>query len=312
MIMLIYLPIAELPVNIFLLLGLGGLGGVLAGMFGIGGGFLITPLLMFIGVPPAVAVATSTNQIIASSVSGFLAHWYRNNVDIKMGIFLLIGGLIGAALGVAMFAWLQALGQIDLVISLIYVIFLGTIGTLMAIESSRTIWRQKRSKTHPVGSDQGGKLGKKLRALPLPFKTTFERSELELSIILPVLVGILAGIMASLMGIGGGFIMIPAMIYLLGMPTSVVVGTSLFQIIFTTGMVTLLHALKTQSVDIVLAFLLIIGGVIGAQFGTMLGLKLPAERLRILLAVIVLCVCVRLGIGLFVEPEDLFSVTLIK
>ena len=307
--MLIYLPIAEIPVNILLLLGLGGLGGLLAGMFGIGGGFLLTPLLIFIGVPPAVAVASVTNQIIASSVSGFLAHWHRNNVDVKMGCYLLLGGVIGAFWGISMFTWLQNLGQIDLAISLIYVCFLGTIGILMAIESSRTIIKQKRNIMTPVGAEQGSRLGKMLRSQQLPFQVKFERSEVQISAFLPIFVGIVAGIMVALMGIGGGFVMIPAMIYILGMPTSVVVGTSLFQIIFTTSMVTFLHAINTQSVDIILAFLLIIGGVIGAQFGTVLGLKLPAERLRILLALMVLGVCIKLGVGLFLEPSQLYTIT---
>ncbi len=311
--MQIYLPIAELPVDIFLLLALGGMGGILAGMFGIGGGFLITPLLIFIGVPPAVAVATSTNQIIASSVSGFLAHLYRKNVDIKMGVFLLCGGFAGAAIGIWLFALLEAIGQIDIAISLIYVIFLGFIGILMAIESSRTILNQnkppeKRKKKKKKSGKHQGYLGKKLRHMDLPWKVHFPHSDLTISAILPISIGILAGIMVSLMGIGGGFVMIPAMIYILGMPTQVVVGTSLFQIIFTTSFVTILHAINTQAVDIVLALLLIIGGVIGAQFGTVLGLKLPAEKLRGLLALIVLSVCTKLALDLLLEPENLYTV----
>jgi len=306
--MTIYLPIAELPVNIFLLLGLGGLGGVLAGMFGIGGGFLVTPLLMFIGVPPAVAVATSTNQIIASSVSGFLAHWYRNNVDVKMGIYLLIGGLVGSTIGVWLFAILKELGQIDLVISLSYVLFLGVIGILMAYESSRAIMRTKRGITIPHNEEKTPWL----RRINLPMKTFFPRSNINVSLLLPLIVGTIAGMMVSLIGIGGGFIMIPAMIYVLGMPTSVVVGTSLFQIVFTTSLVTILHAVNTQSVDIVLSLILIIGGVVGAQFGTAIGLKLPAERLRWLLAFLVLAVCLRLAMGLFLTPSNLFTVTVIE
>lgn len=309
---MIYLPIAEIPVNILLILGLGGLGGVLAGMFGIGGGFLLTPLLMFIGVPPAVAVATSTNQIIASSVAGFLAHWRRNNVDIKMGSYLLAGGLVGAGVGVLMFAWLEKLGQIDLTISLIYVLFLGFIGTLMAIESSRTVWRKKKGKLAAGSTGTESRFGVWLRGLNLPYKVAFPRSKLELSIFLPIGIGVVAGMMVALMGIGGGFVMIPAMIYLLGMPSSVVVGTSLYQIIFTTSLVTVLHAVTTQSVDMVLATLLILGGVLGAQVGTYLGLKLPAERLRILLAVMVLGVAIRLALGLFLQPEDLYTVTVVQ
>ncbi len=302
--MLIYLPIAELPINIFLLLGFGALGGILAGMFGIGGGFLVTPLLIFIGVPPAVAVATSSNQIIASSLSGFLAHWYRNNVDIKMGIYLLIGGLAGSYGGVKLFTRLEVIGQIDLAISLSYVVFLGIIGVLMAVESSRTIIRQKRG----VKGKHPSQKMKWLHDSRLPFRTHFPRSELTISVLLPIIIGAFAGILVSLLGIGGGFIMIPAMIYLLGMPTSVVVGTSLFQIVFTTSLVTILHAVNTQTVDIVLAFLLILGGVVGAQWGAALGLKIPAEKLRGLLAIMVLAVCLRMAMGLFLEPADLFTV----
>ncbi len=309
---MIYLPIAEIPVNMLLILSLGGLGGLLAGMFGIGGGFLITPLLMFIGIPPAVAVATSGNQIIASSVSGFLAHWRRNNVDMKMGAYLLLGGVIGSLIGIILFAILQMTGQIDLAISLIYVVFLGMIGTLMAIESSRTILRQKHGHAPAPHQQQGGRFGIWLRSLRLPMQTSFPRSGVELSAILPVLIGMVSGVMVALMGIGGGFVMIPAMIYLLAMPTVIVVGTSLFQIIFVTSLVTLLHAIGTESVDIVLAALLIAGGVVGAQVGTVLGLKLPAERLRILLALIVLGVCILLAVGLFLEPENLYSVTVIE
>ncbi len=309
--MTIYLPIAELPINIFFLIALGGIGGILAGMFGIGGGFLITPILIFIGVPPAVAVATSTNQIIASSVSGFLSHWYRRNVDILMGGLMLVGGLIGAVLGIWMFKMLQTLGLIDVVISLSYVVFLGFIGTVMFIESLTTLIKGRRKLTKKESRKirkEKRSLGEKIRSLPLPFKIYFPKSELTISALLPVIVGVLAGIMVSLMGIGGGFVMIPAMIYLLGMPTSVVVGTSLFQIIFTTALVTFLHATSTQSVDMLLAVILIIGAVVGAQFGSRIGAKLKAENLRIILAVIVLAVCTKLGIGLFLEPDNLYSI----
>ncbi len=304
--MSIYLPIAELPVNIFLLLGLGAMGGIMAGMFGIGGGFLLTPLLIFIGVPPAVAVASSTNQIIASSFSGFLAHWYRKNVDLRMGMVLLAGGFFGTWLGVEIFTMLQEMGQIDLAISVIYVVFLGAVGSLMMVESSRTILRQRRGRPtakHGLRS---------MRRLHLPFVIYFPRSDIKISIIMPLVVGVGAGILVSLMGIGGGFIMIPAMIYLLGVPTSVVVGTSLFQIIFTTALATVLHAVNTQTVDIVLALLLIIGGVVGAQLGTLFGSRLPAEKLRIILAFIVMAVTVKLALGLLIEPENLYSISVVE
>lgn len=299
--MLIYLPIAEIPVNIFLLLALGGMAGILAGMFGIGGGFLMTPLLIFIGIPPAVAVSTSANQIVAASVSGFLAHWHKRNVDIKMGIFLLIGGWIGSSAGVWLFAILKKLGQLDLVISLAYVVFLGSVGAMMALESRRALRRAKEGIV-PVMP----RLPRSLRRLP--WQIYFPHSDLTISAWLPIAVGVGTGILVSLMGIGGGFILMPAMIYLLGMPTSVVVGTSLFQTIFTTANVTLLQAIGTQTVDIVLAMLLLTGSVIGAQIGTKLGMRIAPEKLRLFLALLVLTVCFRIALGLVLSPGDLFSV----
>ena len=296
----IYLPIAEVSVNAFVLLGLGGLVGVLSGMFGVGGGFLMTPLLFFIGIPPAVAVATEANQIVASSFSGVLAHVKRRNVDFKMGGVLLIGGLIGAAVGVLVFNYLKSLGQVDLLVKLCYVIFLGVIGGLMFIESLRALRKSKRI--------SASKLRKKrtwIHALPL--KMRFRVSGLYISAIPPVLVGIVVGILAAIMGVGGGFVMVPAMIYLLGMPTKVVVGTSLFQIIFVTAFTTMLHATTNYTVDMVLAVLLLVGGVIGAQFGTIIGAKLKAEQLRILLALMVLLVCAKLAFDLIVQPSELFS-----
>ena len=298
--MYIYLPIAEVSVNAFVLLGLGGLVGVLSGMFGVGGGFLMTPLLFFIGIPPAVAVATEANQIVASSFSGVLAHVKRRNVDFKMGGVLLIGGLIGAAVGVLVFNYLKSLGQVDLLVKLCYVIFLGVVGGLMFIESLRALRKSKRI--------SASKLRKKrtwIHALPL--KMRFRVSGLYISAIPPVLVGIVVGILAAIMGVGGGFVMVPAMIYLLGMPTKVVVGTSLFQIIFVTAFTTMLHATTNYTVDMVLAVLLLVGGVIGAQFGTMIGAKLKAEQLRILLALMVLLVCAKLAFDLIVQPPELFS-----
>lgn len=313
--MTIYLPIAEIPINIFLLLFVGGIGGLLAGIFGIGGGFLITPILIFLGVPPYVAVATSSNQIIASSVTGFLSQWYKKNVDLKMGGFLLIGGSVGSYLGILIFSLLKKLGQIDLAISLIYVIFLGSIGLMMAIESSKYIINrkpgQKNKKATPnIFAKILGfhKLKKYLKKVDLPYKVYFHASDMELSILLPILVGVMAGILVSIMGIGGGFVMIPAMIYLLKMPSRLVVGTSLFQIIFITSMVTFMHALTTKSVDVVLAFILIIGGVIGAQIGSRIGRNLPAEKMRFILAAIILAVCFRLALGLFIQPEELYTI----
>ena len=298
--MYIYLPIAEVSVNAFVLLGLGGLVGVLSGMFGVGGGFLMTPLLFFIGIPPAVAVATEANQIVASSFSGVLAHVKRRNVDFKMGGVLLIGGLIGAAVGVLVFNYLKSLGQVDLLVKLCYVIFLGVIGGLMFIESLRALYKSKR-----ISASKPRKKRTWIHALPL--KMRFQVSGLYISAIPPVLVGIVVGILAAIMGVGGGFVMVPAMIYLLGMPTKVVVGTSLFQIIFVTAFTTMLHATTNYTVDMVLAVLLLVGGVIGAQFGTMIGAKLKAEQLRILLALMVLLVCAKLAFDLIVQPSELFS-----
>jgi hypothetical protein len=276
--------------------------GFLSGLFGVGGGFLMTPLLIFAGIPPAVAVATEANQIVASSVSGALAHWRRGNVDVKMGVVLLIGGFIGSTIGVWVFGFLQGLGQIDLVIRLSYVVFLGIIGALMLVESLRAISRQrkpggKRRKLHQHNWLHG-----------LPFKMRFRRSKLYISALLPLGVGIFVGILAAIMGVGGGFVMVPAMIYLLGMPTAMVVGTSLFQIIFVTANVTFLQAWQNQTVDIFLALLLLTGGVIGAQLGTRAGAKLPGEQLRSMLALIVLGVCARLAYELLVRPDDLYSI----
>jgi uncharacterized membrane protein YfcA len=299
--MMIYLPIAEVSVNALLLLGLGGIVGVLSGMFGVGGGFLMTPLLFFIGIPPAVAVATEANQIVASSFSGVLAHLRRKTVDLKMGTVLLVGGLIGAALGVLLFNYLKSMGQVDLLVRLCYVVFLGVIGGLMFIESLRAI-RKSRSGAPPVRRKQRGWID------ALPFKMRFRTSGLYISVIPPVLVGVAVGVLAAIMGVGGGFIMVPAMIYLLNMPTKVVVGTSLFQIIFVTGFTTLLHATTNYTVDIVLAVLLLVGGVVGAQIGTRLGTRLKAEQLRILLAVMVLAVCGKLALDLLLVPAELYSI----
>ena len=297
--MQVYLPIAEVSVNAFLLLGLGGIVGVLSGMFGVGGGFLMTPLLFFIGIPPAVAVATEANQIVASSFSGVLAHLRRKTVDLKMGTVLLIGGLVGAALGVVLFNYLKSLGQVDLLVRLCYVLFLGVIGALMFIESLRAIRNVRRG--GPVARKRHGWVHK------LPFKMRFRTSGLYISAIPPLAVGLCVGVLAAIMGVGGGFIMVPAMIYILGMPTKVVVGTSLFQIIFVTGFTTMLHAMTNYTVDVLLAVLLLVGGVIGAQVGTRIGTKIPAEQLRILLAVMVLAVCGKLAFDLLVMPSELYS-----
>jgi len=302
--MQIYLPIAEVSVNALTLLGIGGGVGLLSGMFGVGGGFLITPLLFFFGIPPAVAVATGVNQVVASSVSGVLAHLKRKTVDLRMGMVLLGGGLAGSAVGIWLFNLLSALGQIDLTVQLSYVAFLGVIGLLMFRESLGALRRAGRADA------PRRKLHQHLWVHKLPLKMKFRTSGLYISVIPPVLVGLSVGVMAAVMGVGGGFIMVPAMIYLLGMPTKVVVGTSLFQIIFVAGFTTVMHAATNQSVDMILAFLLIVGGVFGAQIGTRLGLRLRAEQLRILLSLIVLAVAGKIAVDLFVMPSELYSVRL--
>jgi uncharacterized membrane protein YfcA len=301
----IYLPIAEMSVNLLVILGMGGAVGFLSGMFGVGGGFLMTPLLIFSGIPPAVAVATEANQIVASSVSGALAQWRRNNVDIKMGTVLLVGGIAGAVVGVQFVKLLRETGQIDLIISLSYVTFLGIIGSLMMIESLRAIRRAKAGNPVPMRRP-----GQHNWIHGMPFKMRFKRSKLYISAIPPLLIGAFVGLLAAIMGVGGGFIMVPAMIYLLRVPTNVVIGTSLFQIIFVTAMVTILHSATNQTVDVLLAVVLMIGGVIGAQFGARAGQNLKGEQLRALLALMVLGVCLRMAFDLVVEPDELFSIGL--
>ena len=301
--MYIYLPIAEMSVNIFLILAMGGGIGFLSGLFGVGGGFLMTPLLIFIGVPAPVAVGTEANQIVASSVSGVIAHWRRGNVDFKMGAVLLTGGIVGSSLGVLLFKFLQSLGQIDLAIKLCYVVFLGIIGGLMLVESVRTMLRARSA------SPRRGKLHQHNWLHGLPLKMRFRRSKLYISAILPFSIGAVVGVLSAVMGVGGGFIMVPAMIYLLGMPTSVVIGTSLFQIIFVTANVTFLQAVSTQTVDVLLALLLLAGAVVGAQFGSKYSVRLKGEQLRGLLAVMVIGVCGKIAYDLIVTPDDLYSIS---
>ena len=298
--MQIYLPIAEISVNIFLLIGLGGIVGILSGMFGVGGGFLMTPFLFFIGIPPAIAVASEANQILGASFSGAIAHFRRKNVDLKMGFLLILGGVLGSIFGVEIFRIFKGMGQLELIIKLCYVIFLGVIGIIMFFESLKTLSYKSRNikirKTRHHSWVQG-----------LPLKMRFRTSNLYISSIPAVLIGFFVGILASIMGIGGGFIIVPAMIYILGMPTKVVVGTSLFQIIFVTGVTTYLHAVKNFSVDIVLSFLLLVGGVIGAQLGVRIGIRLKAEQLRILLAILVLSMCLKITLEFFITPLEFYS-----
>lgn len=298
----IYLPIAEMPVNIFLIAALGAAVGFLSGMFGVGGGFILTPFLMFIGIPPSVAVATQSTQIVASSVSGVLTHWRKGNVDIKMGAVLLAGGLVGSLLGIKLFNALKAAGQADLFIALSYVIFLGSVGGLMFYESLQTV-RAGGSSVGGTRREPGGHYW----VHGWPLKMRFQRSKLYISAIPPLLLGLMIGLLSVVMGVGGGFILVPAMIYLLRMPTAVVVGTSLFQIIFVAAFSTMLHAITNHSVDAILALLLIVGGVIGAQFGVRYGERLRSDWMRLCLAGLILLICLRLAADLVFTPADPFN-----
>lgn len=303
--MQVYLPIAEMPVDAILVLILGAVVGFLSGLFGVGGGFLMTPLLIFMGVPASVAVGTQANQLLAASVSGVLGHWRKRNVDIRLGGVMLCGSILGTALGVWLFGLLQRVGQIDLVISLAYVGLLGSIGFLMLVESLQALWRQRRR-----GSISGGKSGLVVRSswrqrLPLPMR--FPVSRLTISALLPAGIGFVGGLMVAILGVGGGFLLVPAMIYLLRMPTALVAGTSLFQVMFTTAFATVLQAATNHTVDVMLAVLLIVGGVVGAQFGSRMAGRLKSEQARALLAVIVTAVAVKLGIDLVATPQELYS-----
>ncbi len=301
----IYLPIAELSVNMFVLLAMGAAVGFLSGMFGVGGGFLITPLLIFYNIPPAVAVATGANQVIASSFSGALAHMRRGTLDFKLGTVLLVGGIFGSTIGVYIFALLREVGQLDLIISLMYVGFLGIVGGLMLVESVRALQKAKSGQTASLR-----KPGQHNWIHRLPFKMRFRASKLFVSVIPVLALGAVIGFLASIMGVGGGFIMVPALIYLLKVPTNVVIGTSLFQIIFVAAFTTIIHSSTNQTVDVVLAVLLMLGGVAGAQYGAKAGQRLRGEQLRALLALLVLAVALRLAFDLFVQPADLYSISL--
>ena len=300
--MYIYLPIAEQPIHSLAILGIGAFLGLIMGLVGVGGGFLLTPLMMFLGIPPPVAVASVANQLVAPSVSGVLSHWKRSNVDFKMGTVLLLGGIVGSSIGVILFNFLGKIGQLDFVIKSSYVIFLTLIGTLMFSESLRLILRTRKGKV------TRGKLHQHNWLHGLPFKIRFRKSKLYISILLPILIGVIVGILAALMGIGGGFIIVPAMIYLLGMPTSLVVGTSLFQIIFVAANTTILQASQNQTVDIVLATILLLGSVIGVQLGSRFTNILRGEYLRLILSSIIILVSLKLLIDLVTVPSDLFSV----
>jgi uncharacterized membrane protein YfcA len=298
----LYLPIAEMSVNAMVIILLGGLVGFLSGMFGVGGGFLTTPLLIFYGIPPAIAVASAATQVTGSSVSGALTYYRRGQVDLKMGTVLVAGGLLGSVIGSWLFAWLKSVGQIDVSIGLLYVFVLGSVGGLMLKESLGAVLRARTGapprrlrRHHPL-------------VAVLPMRMRFPASGIYISPFAPFLIGAAVGILTVILGVGGGFIMVPAMLYLLGMGANVVVGTSLFQIVFVTAVVTLLHATQSQAVDILLAVLLLIGGVVGSRVGAQAAQNLPPERLRLFLAILVLGVAVRLAIGLTWTPRELFSI----
>ena len=298
-----YLPVAEMSANILIFLAMGGAVGFLSGLFGVGGGFLMTPLLIFSGIPPAVAVGTESAQITASSVSGAFAQWRRRNIDFTMGAVLLAGGIVGSIFGVQLVGSLRRLGLFDFFVAVCYVTFLGVVGTLMLIESVNTM-----RKTRGGAAVSGRHSGHHLWIHGLPLKLRFQRSKLYISAIPPFFIGLFVGLLAAIMGVGGGFIMVPAMIYLLRVPTNVVVGTSLFQIVFLTAVTTALHASQNQTVDVALAVLLMAGGVIGAQFGAVAGERLKAEQLRFLLAALVLMVGLRFAWQLIAPPADLYSI----
>ena len=300
----IYLPIAGLPINFFILMSLGLVVGFLSGMFGVGGGFLMTPMLMLLGIPPAVAVASEANHILAASFSGFLAHMRRLNVDFLMGLILLTGGIVGSILGVFLLKYLLIIGQEKIFISLSYIIILTFVGVWMLWESLNTLKKINKGKIN--------KLHEHIWLHGLPFKIKFRKSHLYISIIPPIFIGFVVGVLSSIMGVGGGFILVPAMIYILGMPTQVVIGTSLLQIVFVTSVSTIMHSYINQTVDVVLSSLLLIGAVIGAQIGTRVMVKLKGEQIRFLLAIIIIIVAVVLIGEILVAPKEAFIIERIK
>ncbi|MCX5497837.1 sulfite exporter TauE/SafE family protein [Kaistia dalseonensis] len=302
--MQIYLPIAELPVNMFLIFGMGAAVGFLSGLFGVGGGFLLTPLLIFSGISPAVAVASTTAQVVASSSSAALTYWRRRMIDLKLAGVLVVAGVIGSSIGVGIFSMLRRFGQLDLVISILYVTFLGLVGGLMLTESIRAIINTRRGRPAPLRRP-----GQHNWAHGLPFKMRFKRSKLYVSVIPIIAIGVGIGILGSLLGIGGGFILVPALIYLLRVPTSIVIGTSLVQMTGTMAVATVLQSGANHSVDGVLALILMVGGVIGAQFGARAGALVRGDQLRAMLALLVLAVGIRFLVNLVITPAELYSLT---
>lgn len=303
--MQIYLPIAEMSVTVETIFLLGMFVGFISGMFGVGGGFLTTPLLIFMGIPPAVAVGTQASQLVASSVSGVMGYWRKGYVDFLIGSVMLVGGILGSLIGIFFFRLIQYVGQIDLVISLLYIVLLGSIGVMMLFEGTLATFRRKTMRS------EFNRLKSPSLLSRLPYKVRFPRSKLYISVFVPGGIGFVGGFLVSTMGIGGGFLLVPAMIYILGMPTLLVAGTSLFQIIFTSAFATMMHAMINHSVDIMLAVFLILGGVLGARFGVLVSRRVSGARGRVMMALIVLAVCAQLGYRLFLEPSSLY-VTVVK
>ncbi len=297
----IYLPIAEISVPGEMIFLLGCTVGFLSGVFGVGGGFLTTPFLIFLGVPPTIAVGTQANQLVAAGVSGVMGHWKRSNVDVRLGLVMLGGGIIGSFIGVFIFKFLVYLGQIDFAVSLLYVVLLGSVGSLMLLDSVFKKFKRNTVRREFNTFKQNNFY------MMLPYKMRFPKSKLYISIFVPGGIGFIGGILASILGIGGGFLLVPAMIYILGMPILLAAGTSLFQIIFTTAFATVMHATFNNSVDIMLAVMLILGGVIGSQFGVSVGRKMKPQHSRIILAVLILAVSIRLSAHLLFEPVEFFS-----
>ncbi|HOO82618.1 MAG TPA: sulfite exporter TauE/SafE family protein [Alphaproteobacteria bacterium] len=305
--MQIYLPIAEMAVSAETVFMLSAFVGLLSGIFGVGGGFLTTPFLIFFGIPPAVSVATQASQLVASSMAGAMGHFRRGNVDIKMGLVMVSGGAVGSVVGIFIFKLLRYLGQIDFAISFLYIILLGGIGILMIMESFVSVLKKKEGVRKAFNDSKVSPW-----VLSLPYKMRFPRSKLFVSALVPAGIGFVGGVLASVLGIGGGFLIVPAMIYILGMPPLLVAGTSLFQVIFTTAAATIMHALMNHTVDIVLGLILILGGVVGAQFGVVLARFFKGQTARVTLAIIILSVCLKLVVDLFVMPVDLFSAEYVR